>query len=129
MRKLRLVAVVFVALVAFVGFNLTASETAHAQTTGMDGCIHQPTIVTLEACVNHASDQGFINSRWVTWSLLVKLDSAENALRHGRTSSAINTLNAFISEVRAQSGKHIVPMHAMHLVMHAQLVIHALENT
>lgn len=129
MRKLRLVAVVFVALVAFVGFNLTASATAHAQTTGMDGCVHQPTIDTLEACVDHASDQGFINNRWVTWSLLAKLDSAENALRHERTARAINKLNAFISEVRAQSGTSIVPMHAMHLVMHAQLVIHALENT
>ena len=129
MRMLRLVAVVFVALVAFVGFNLIASATAHAQTTSMDGCVHQPTIDTLEACVDHAADQGFINSRSVTRSLLAKLDSAENALRHERTSRAIDALNAFISEVRAQSGKHIVPMHAMHLVMHAQLVIDALENT
>ena len=127
MRKLRLVVVVFVALVAFVGFNLIASVPAHAQTK-MDDCVHQPTIDTLEACVDHAADQGFITSRWVTRSLFAKLDSAENALRHRHTSRAINTLNAFISEVRAQSGKHIVPMHAMHLVMHAQLVIHALKN-
>ena len=129
MRMLRLVAVVFVALVAFVGFNLIASATAHAQTTSMDGCVHQPTIDTLEACVDHAADQGFINSRSVTRSLLARLDSAENALRHERTSRAIDALNAFISEVRAQSGKHIVPMHAMGLVMHAQLVIDALVNT
>jgi hypothetical protein len=128
MRKLLLVTVVFVALVAFVGFNLIASATAHAQTTSMDGCVHQPTIDTLQACVDHAADQGFINNSGVTRSLLAKLDSAENALSHGRTSGAINTLNAFISEVRAQSGKYIVPIHAVHLVMHAQLVIHALEN-
>ncbi|MDQ2907218.1 MAG: hypothetical protein M3Y81_27240, partial [Chloroflexota bacterium] len=63
-----------------------------------------------------------------TWSLFAKLDSAENALRHGHASRAITMLNAFISEVRAQSGKHIVPMHAMHLVMHAQLVIDALKS-
>ncbi len=129
MRKLRLIAVVFVALVAFVGFNLTASATAHAQTTSMDGCVHQPTIDTLEACVDHAADQGFIDSRWVTQSLLAKLHRAENALRHGRTSRAIDALNAFVSEVRAQSGEHIVPVHAMGLVMHAHLVIEALENT
>ncbi|MEO8953200.1 MAG: hypothetical protein ABI396_03960 [Ktedonobacteraceae bacterium] len=129
MRKLRLVAVVFVAVVAIVGFNLLASATAHAQTMGMDGCVHQPTIDTLEACVDHAADQGFINKRWVTWSLLAKLDRAENALRHERTASAINALNAFVSEVNAQSGTTIVPMHAMGLVMHAQLVISALENT
>ncbi|MDQ2907562.1 MAG: hypothetical protein M3Y81_28985, partial [Chloroflexota bacterium] len=106
MRKLRLVAVICVALVAFVSFNLSTSATAHAQTTTMDGCVHQPTIDTLEACVDHAADQGFINSRWVTWSLFAKLDSAENALRHGHASRAITMLNAFISEVRAQSGKH-----------------------
>jgi len=114
---------------ALVGFNLISSATAHASSVSMVGCVHQPTIDTLEACVDHAADQGFINSRSVTRSLLAKLDSAENALRHERTSRAINMLNAFISEVRAQSGKHIVPMHAMGLVMHAQLVIDALENT
>jgi hypothetical protein len=129
MGKLRLVAVVFLALLALVGFNLSASATAHAQTTGMGGCVLQPTIDTLEACVDHCADQGIINNRWVTWSLLAKLDSAENALRQGHTARAIDTLNAFISEVTAQSGTTIVPMHAMHLVMHAQLVIHALENT
>ncbi len=131
MRKFGLVALVFVALVAFVGFNLNTSATAHAQTktTKMDGCVLQPTIDTLEGCVDHCTDQGYINSHWVTWSLLVKLDNAESALRQGYTPAAINLLNEFIAEVNAQSGNHIVPMHAMHLVMHAQLVIQALENT
>ena len=129
MRKLQLVAVVFLALLVLVGFNLSASATAHAQTTGMAECVHQPTIATLEACVHHMSEMGLINNHGVTLSLLAKLDSAENALNHGHTASAINKLNAFISEVRAQSGTSIVPMHAMQLVMHAQLVINALENT
>jgi len=129
MRKLRLGAVVFLALLALIGFNISASATAHAQTTGMAGCVHQPTIVTLEACVREMSALGIISNHGVTLSLLAKLDSAENALKYGRTASAINKLNAFISEVTVQSGTTIVPMHAMHLVMHAQLVIHALENT
>ncbi len=129
MRKLRFVVVIFVALTAFVGFNLFASATAHAQTTAMSGCAQQANIETLEACVHHCADQGLITKQWVTLSLLDKLDSAENAVSYGRTARAINALNAFIAEVNAQSGTTIDPMHAMHLVMHAQIVIQTLENT
>jgi len=124
LRKLLLVVLVFAALVAGVGFNLIASTTAHAQTqtTSTDKCVHQPTIDTLEACVHFMAEQGIITS------LLVKLDRTENALKDGRTSRAIHILNAFVAEVNAQSGKYIIPMHAMHLIMHAQLVIDALED-
>lgn len=130
MRKLLLVVLVFAALVAGVGFNLIASTTAHAQTqtTSTDKCVHQPTIDTLEACVHFMAEQGIITSHQVTRSLLVKLDRTENALKDGRTSRAIHILNAFVAEVNAQSGKYIIPMHAMHLIMHAQLVIDALED-
>jgi predicted negative regulator of RcsB-dependent stress response len=125
-RRLLVVAVAIIALVAFVGFNLLTSGTARAQAT--DDCVHAPTIDSLEACVEHAASQGFITSKGVTNSLLAKLDTAQAALDRGQTAVAVNKLEAFIHEVQAQSGKHIDPMHAQHLVMHAQIVIQALQH-
>lgn len=123
-RRIVVTAVAFVALVAFGGFNLLTPGTARAQTT--DECVHAPTIASLEACVEHAADQGFINNQGVTNSLLAKLDAAQAAQARGQTGVAINLLNAFIHEVQAQAGKHIDQMHAQHMVMHAQMVITAL---
>ncbi len=125
-RGMVVTAGVFVALVAFVAFNLLTPGTARAQTT--DECVHAQTIDSLEMCVEHAASQGFITSRGVAHSLLAKLDAAEEALEHGHTSQAIQDLRAFIHEVRAQAGKHIDPMHAQHMVMHAQSVIQALKK-
>jgi hypothetical protein len=125
-RHLVVAVVALVALVAFVGFNLLTPGTARAQTG--DGCVHQPTIDSLEACVEHAASQGIINSKGVTHSLLAKLEAAEEAVRDDHTSQAIHLLRAFIHEVEAQSGKHIDPMHAQDMVMHAQMVIEALEK-
>jgi hypothetical protein len=124
--KRRLVLVALVALVAFVGFGLLTSGTARAQAT--NDCMPAPTIDSLEACVEHAADQGFINNQGVTSSLLAKLDAAEEALEHGHTSQAINELEAFIHEVQAQAGEHIDSVHAQHMVMHARMVIQALKN-
>ena len=125
-RRMVVTAVAFVALVAFVGFNLLTSETARAQAT--DECAPAPTIASLEACVEHAADQGFINNQGVTNCLLAKLDAAQAALDRGQTPVAIHKLNAFIHEVQAQAGKHIDSMHAQHMVMHAQSVIQALKK-
>jgi predicted negative regulator of RcsB-dependent stress response len=124
--KLRFVVVGLVALLAVGGFTLSTSTIARAQTG--DGCVHQPTIDSLKMCVKHAAAQGFINSKGVTYSLLAKLDLAEVAVKDDCTSQAIDLLEAFIHEVKAQSGKHIESMHAEHLVMHAQMVIQALEK-
>jgi predicted negative regulator of RcsB-dependent stress response len=124
--KQRLVVVAFVALVAFVGFSLLTAGTARAQAT--DDCVHTPTIASLEACVEHAAQQGFIDNQGITNSLLAKLDAAQAALDRGQTSVAINQLQAFIHEVQAQAGKHIEQEHAGHLVEHAQVVIQALKN-
>jgi len=82
----------------------------------------------LEACVQHAADQGFIDNQGVTNSLFAKLGAAQAAFDRGQTGTAINLLNAFINEVQAQAGKHIDQMHAEHMVMHAQMVIRALKN-
>jgi hypothetical protein len=123
--KQRLV-VTFVALVAFVGFSLLTAGAARAQAT--DDCVHTPTITSLQTCVEQAAHQGFIDNQGVTNSLLAQLDTAQAALDRGQTLVAINTLQAFINEVQAQAGKHIVQPHAGHLIEHAQLVIQALQN-
>jgi len=112
--------------VSLVGVGLLAPGTARAQTS--DDCVHASTISSLRTCVQHAADQGFIDNQGVTNSLLAKLDAAQAAQNRGQTSEAINQLDAFIHEVQAQAGKHIDPMHAQHLVMHAQMVIQALKK-
>ncbi len=124
--KLRFVVVGLVALLAVGGFTLITPANARAQTG--DGCVHQPTIGSLTMCVKHAAAQGFINSKEVTHRLLAKLDMAEEAVKDDCTSRAIHLLKAFIHEVKAQSGKHIASVHAKYLVMHAQMVIQALEK-
>jgi hypothetical protein len=90
--------------------------------------VHIPTIASLEAWVEHAAQQGFIDNQGITNSLLAKLDAAQAAFDRGQTSVAINKVQAFINEVQAQAGKHIEQMHAGHLVEHAQMVIQALKN-
>src|SRR6266487_2045914 len=121
--KIRFAVLALVILVALVGVGLLASGTARAQAN--DVCVHEPTISSLRACVQHAADEGFIDNQGVTNSLLAKLDAAQAALDRGQTSVAINNLEAFIYEVQAQAGKHIQQEHAGQLVEHAQVVIQA----
>src|SRR5437764_8810269 len=77
--KLRFVILAIVAFVVLVGFNLLAPGTASAQTRAAstqmtDDCAQSPTIDSLETCVKHAADHGFITSKRVVRSLLAKLD-------------------------------------------------------
>ncbi len=125
--KLRLIVVTLAMLLLALGFTLFAPSNASAQVK-TDDCVHNATIDSLEMCVKHAADQGHIDSQDVAHTLLVKLDKAEDALADDHTGKAIHWLNAFIHEVKEQSGKHIVPMHADALVMHANMVIEALEE-
>jgi len=125
--KLRLIVVTLAMLLLAVGFNLFAPSNASAQVK-TDDCVHTGTIDSLEMCVQHAADQGHIDSQGVAHSLLAKLDKAEDAVADGHAGKAIHWLKAFIHEVKDQSGKHIETMHAEQLVMHAELVIEALED-
>jgi hypothetical protein len=124
--KLRFMVLALLLFVTLVGVGLLAPGTARAQTS--DECVHAPTISSLRTCVQLAADEGFIDNQGVTNSLLAKLDAAQAALDRGQTGVAINLLIAFIHEVQAQAGKHIVQEHASHLVEHAQLVIQALKK-
>ena len=59
-------------------------------------------------------------------NLLKKLDKAQASLDRGKADKAIDKLEDFVEKVEKQSGKHIDPMHAEHLIHHAHIVIAAL---
>ncbi len=126
MMKQRFIALAVFTLIAFVGFNVLTPGKARAQTT--DDCGQGTTIASLVTCVEHCAQQGFIDNQGVTNSLLAELGAAQAAQVNGQTGTAINLLGAFIQEVQAQAGKHIVQPHAQHMVTQAQLVIQALKN-
>jgi len=109
---------------ALLALGLTAPVPARAQE--MDDCPHAPTIASLRTCVQHAADHGHIDNGGIARSLIAKLDVAQAAFDRGQAAVAVNTLEAFVRELDAQAGKHIVAEHAAHLRMHAQDVIAAL---
>ncbi len=99
-----------------------------APARAMDQCPEMaPTIPSLQACVQQAAAMGFIDNAGITHSLLKKLGTAQTAQENGKPKIAIHLLKAFVNEVKAQSGKHIASEQALHMIMHAQQVIHALE--
>ena len=90
-------------------------------------CDHSgTTIESLQHCVQHAYEMGYITNEGVALSLLTKTSAAQAALDHGQPQVAIKVLNAFIREVNALAGKSIDAEHAGHLAEHAQNVIKAL---
>jgi hypothetical protein len=117
------VRLLFLALTLII-LGLVAPAPARAQP--MDDCPSTPTIQSLRTCVQHAADEGHIDNHGIARSLIAKLDAAQAALDRGQTAVAVNTLEAFVRALDAQTGKHIVTEHAAHLRMHAQDVIGAL---
>ena len=96
---------------------------AHEETD----CVHDATtIASLRECVEHAWDEGHIDSDQLAQNLLKKIDKAQASLNSGKVSSAIDKLRDFVETVQEQSGEHIDPVHAEHLIHHAHLVIAAL---
>jgi hypothetical protein len=92
-------------------------------------CPHDTaTVQALRECVTHAASEGHIDTAGITKSLLAKLDAAQAAVDRDQRSVAINHLEAFIHDVKAQAGKHIDAEHAAHLVEHATGVIQALSE-
>lgn len=91
------------------------------------GCAHDATtIASLRECVVHARDMGHIDNAGIARSLLNKLDKAQANLDRGKVNDAIDKLEDFVEMVSEQSGRHIDPLHAEHLIEHAQMVIAAL---
>ena len=118
MRKLGMILLVILALSAMAA--PVWAEESHV-------CEHDgTTIESLHHCITHAAEMGHVTNPGVANSLLRKVEAAHAALDRGQPEVAAEVLGAFISEVRAQSGKHIAPEHAGHLIRHAEGVIAAL---
>jgi hypothetical protein len=77
----------------------------------------------LIACKERCFASGGIDNRGVANSLGQKLEAAKAALDRGKTSVAVNILNAFVNELEAQSGKHISPRCADLLIGYANRLI------
>lgn len=115
-------------VLALVVLSMVVALPALAQ----DGheCDHdEATLSSLHHCVGHALEMGHIDSAGVARSLHQKLNAAQAALDEGNPTAAIHLLDAFMSEVEAQSGRHIDPEHAGHLIEHAEMVKQALAGS
>jgi len=111
--------------IAVLGMLVGGAIPAHAE--DMDSCSHEPTILSLRECVQHAVMEGHIDDATIAQSLFSKLDAAQAALDRGQPAVVVQILQAFIYEVQAQAGQHIDAAHAAHMIMHAQQVIAALQ--
>ncbi len=83
----------------------------------------EATIDSLQATVMRLYDEGAIESMSVRDSLLNQLAAAKASIDAGKKKAATNQLNAFISLVKAQSGKSITADAATLLVTDARYVI------
>jgi len=116
-----------VLLIALTLLALSLIAPVPARAEAMDDCPHEAaTIQSLRTCAQHAEDLGHIDNQGVASSLLAKLNAAQAAQDRGQTEVVVKVLEAFVREVQAQAGKHILQPHAEHLLMHAQAVIEAL---
>lgn len=101
---------------------------AAARAQAMDGCLHDATVQSLQACVQHAQMERHIDNAGIAHSLLAKLSTAQSAQARGQLPVAVNALEAFVHELNAQAGKHIQAEHAAHLRVHAEMVIQSLKH-
>jgi len=85
-----------------------------------------PIPTTIDELRTETEDLGFegeIDNKGIVKSLLAKLNVAQNLVENGKINQAKNILNAFISEVQAQSGKHITPQAADILIESAEYIL------
>jgi FIMAH domain-containing protein len=117
--------------VASMALGLTAISLVGGSPTparAAGDCPLDATVQSLQQCVQHAADQGFISNRGVANSLLAELAAADEAVTRGQPDVAANQVQAFIQEVQAQAGIQIEQTHADHMIAHAQAVVLALEE-
>jgi 2',3'-cyclic-nucleotide 2'-phosphodiesterase (5'-nucleotidase family) len=81
------------------------------------------TVASLKASVNRFYAEGKITKASIRDSLLSQLTSAEKSIAAGNKKAASNQLNAFINQVKAQSGKAITTSAANLLITDAKYVI------
>lgn len=120
---------IFVALALVGMLTLSGLRAPVAAAQGSDSCPAEATIASLQTCVQHAADAGHIDNQGVTQSLLAKLAAAQAAESRGQPQVAVHLVQAFVRAVEAQSGKHIDAEPAVHMIVHAQTVIAALQSS
>ena len=114
-------------LIVFMLLALSLSTVSPALAQADMGCTHDATtIASLRECVVHAWEMGHITNDQVAQNLLKLLDMAQARLDSGKVNSAIGLLQGFIEAVEEQAGQTIDPVHAEHLIHHADMVIAAL---
>ena len=117
---------------------LTLSLGEHTLTVyAMDNAYNQSTLSvtftvtatsqSLVSAVNRFTSEGKIDNSGIQNSLLKKLENAQKDIDKGKLDTAINKLQAFITEVQAQSGKHITEDAANLLIADTQWVIDHLK--
>jgi hypothetical protein len=87
-----------------------------------------PTIDALIAHVDHAYAMGHIDTAGNEAQYLAALNAAKTASANAQPLQAIQAIGAFELLVKAQSGKHIDPTCAEHLIMQAEHVKMALQG-
>jgi len=114
-------------LLVWLALSLSLVSRAHAsEEMDCDHSMDHTMVESLYHCVHHAAEMGHITNVGVANSLLVKIAAADDARVRQKTNAAVRILQAFINEVEAQAGVHIFPMHAAHMVWHAEQIIDAL---
>lgn len=86
-------------------------------------CPHDPTIGSLQTCIDRMEEMGVIDSAGVANSLQSKLAAAQGAQDRGQSDVTVRMLTALVHQLEAQSGKHIAEPHASHLIQHVEMVI------
>ena len=94
----------------------TPAGTFHLNVAGVSGMVTHsvPLQLTVHASAGGAgtvvgglTDAGCIDNGGISGSLLGKLNDAQAEIDAGKIQGAINTLNALLNQLQAQSGKHI----------------------
>jgi hypothetical protein len=105
--------------------TLTVTAVDHAENSATETVEFNviATIDSLIGLVEKLYDLGYIDDEGVESGLLDKLYAAQDKIETGNSKTAKNILNAFINQLKAQSGKHITPEAADILINDAQHVI------
>ena len=85
------------------------------------------TVGSLKTLVNRFFTEGKITKATISDSFLAHLTSAEASIAAGKNKTAINQLNSFINQVKAQTGKAITAPAAALLIADAKYVIGTLK--
>lgn len=115
-----------IGLLLILGVVLTGSFTPLAAQEACGGTSFaspQSCIAALEAEINMAAMNGGIDNEGIVNSLMEKLEQAYDSVMAGDLHRAMNHTMAFMNEVMAQAGKHIMEDVAMELMNGAEMLM------